>query len=446
MTNQNLSNWSRTMPPRLDDDVARPISDDELGRSLFDEDFERPRTGPKTPEGRNAVAKNAVKHGLSGAGLILPEKESGKALRREEELVSEYSPRDHTEALLVKKMAIHSVKAEQAYQLQIEARARAVERAHDHWRTDRRANITKLTSKLASEPDRIVRLLFQSLDGLDWLLERWRHLLGAADSDTGWNEDQRKLALDLMGIPLEFQENPPIRVTSADPAERKRIQTELAGQRTREIEELHLANAQRSDEADRDRALRGYESTTDRELLLYRRYERDAWRHFDQACAELRRIQAERKGRSSWNRDAIVDLNREDHEAEFGPRKWFIGLPIEKERPDFERMLAEFLQEPSESEGSTPADETVSADLSASQPAKIEAAPSAPFEAESPAPPKPLGESRLATKQFPSPLSLLENLRADSAHSTPEKPRGNRRHRKMLAAQQRKLAAKVTVA
>lgn len=396
-----------------------------------DDDVARTRTGPNTPEGLAAVSRNAVKHGLSGSGLILPEKEARKARRREDDLVSEYRPRDRTEALLVKKMAIHSVKAEQAYQIQIEIRTRAVERARDHWRTDRRANINKLTARIASEPDRIVRLLFQSLDGVEWLLERWRYLQGAADSETGWDEDQRKIALDLMGIPLEFQENPPIPVSSPDPVERKRIQTELAQARASEIEQMHLVNAQRSDDSDRDRALRGCESATDRELLLYRRYERDAWRHFDQACADLRRIQAERASLHSWMEPPVVHLSLEDQDEYVGPNYPLSHIDLDQLAQLVRRYEAQRDEPSSAPTLRTLRDETISAAPTAPQPAVVEAAAPAP---------KPAGDSRLVTKQFPTPVSLRPNLRADISHPTPEKPRGNRRHRKMLAAQQRKLA------
>ena len=65
-------------------------------------------TGPKTPEGRDAVRLNGLKHGLASDILVLPGESAADFERLLESLEAEHQPATPTEVLLVRQMAMAS--------------------------------------------------------------------------------------------------------------------------------------------------------------------------------------------------------------------------------------------------------------------------------------------------------------------------------------------------
>ena len=62
-------------------------------------------TGPKTPEGKSAAARNATKHGLSGAFRVLDNEDQGEFDRLLASLRREFAPGTEHESFLVEQMA-----------------------------------------------------------------------------------------------------------------------------------------------------------------------------------------------------------------------------------------------------------------------------------------------------------------------------------------------------
>ena len=115
------------------------------------------------------------------------------------------------------------------------------------------------------------------------MIRRWKLLAHPADVNKSWNDDQTRLAFDLLGTPLAFRgegTRPGLelddqgRVTdeALDPAAVARRQIEaLEGQRdlVAEIDEVerHLAESDLSHDADAEcRRLRRYETKLHREI------------------------------------------------------------------------------------------------------------------------------------------------------------------------------------
>ncbi len=63
-------------------------------------------TGPKTPEGKAAVARNAASHGLSGHTIIMPETERERFGAFREATFGQLEPDGHMEAALVERIAV----------------------------------------------------------------------------------------------------------------------------------------------------------------------------------------------------------------------------------------------------------------------------------------------------------------------------------------------------
>src|SRR5215469_8818090 len=62
-------------------------------------------TGPRTPEGKAAAARNATKHGLSGAFTVLPHEDQDEFNALLACLRDEFKPANQHEAFLVEQMA-----------------------------------------------------------------------------------------------------------------------------------------------------------------------------------------------------------------------------------------------------------------------------------------------------------------------------------------------------
>src|SRR5215831_9691263 len=62
-------------------------------------------TGPKTPEGKAAAARNATRHGLSGAFTVLPHEDQDEFDTLLASLRVEFHPANQHESFLVEQMA-----------------------------------------------------------------------------------------------------------------------------------------------------------------------------------------------------------------------------------------------------------------------------------------------------------------------------------------------------
>ena len=71
-------------------------------------------TGPRTPEGKERSRRNALKHGLAGAGVVLPEADAAEVARRTAAFEEELVPVGEVETALVRRAALNSVRMERA--------------------------------------------------------------------------------------------------------------------------------------------------------------------------------------------------------------------------------------------------------------------------------------------------------------------------------------------
>ncbi len=80
-------------------------------------------TGPKTPEGKERSRRNALKHGLTGAGIVLPEADAAEVERRTAAFAEELLPVGEIEEALVRRAALNSVRMERGADRQTAALA-----------------------------------------------------------------------------------------------------------------------------------------------------------------------------------------------------------------------------------------------------------------------------------------------------------------------------------
>ncbi|CAN5912193.1 hypothetical protein BH23PLA1_BH23PLA1_37390 [soil metagenome] len=165
--------------------------------------------GPKTTEGKERSRKNALKHGLTGQGTTLPGAIAEKVEVYRVELTREFRPIDAAERLLVEQAAVASARLARAFDVEQAQRIEMSQRALHGWDLDCRAEIESLAARLASHPARIASELLTSRQGADWLLDRWAGLSQVLHKQGEWDDDQRRLAADLLGVPPELRNDHP---------------------------------------------------------------------------------------------------------------------------------------------------------------------------------------------------------------------------------------------
>jgi hypothetical protein len=86
-------------------------------------------TGPTTPEGKEQSRRNALKHGLTGAGIVVPVEDLAEVERRFTAFQTELQPPGELGLALVKRAATLSVRMERSAEREITASAERVSRA-----------------------------------------------------------------------------------------------------------------------------------------------------------------------------------------------------------------------------------------------------------------------------------------------------------------------------
>jgi hypothetical protein len=263
--------------------LARPMG--------VEEEATRPvsaSTGPITLEGKQKVARNALRHGLAGQGMLLSHEDERLAADRLAGLTAEFDPRTPNESELVRKMAFSSVRAEIARGLQICRRRQVEESVESNWGEYEREDALELAAKLPKDPQRIALKLQQSFAGAQWMLEQWSLLAKKLELGEDWNDEQLSIALDLMGYPRTFRDLILFKIVDSDPATQRKLRLDFA---RAEITRLNLRMADdlsfRSGQLRHD-MLNGFQPGNDRQLNLYRRYEREADRQYAWALRELK--------------------------------------------------------------------------------------------------------------------------------------------------------------
>ncbi len=86
-------------------------------------------TGPKTPEGKEQSRRNALKHGLTGAGVVLPEKDAAEVDRKAEAYARELDASGEVGRDLARRAALNAVRMDRAADQQTATLSERVRRA-----------------------------------------------------------------------------------------------------------------------------------------------------------------------------------------------------------------------------------------------------------------------------------------------------------------------------
>ena len=159
-------------------------------------------TGPKSVEGKEAARRNSLKHGLTGAGVVLPGEDEQEVTIREaafrDQLVDEG---DALGGALVRQMAIASIRVERAFRQETAMAAARMRKAPEIYDDERQVLAQQLMSEIAVDPVTIRRRLIAAPEGVDALLVRLRALREQTVSTRTitWDEPEGKELDQILG-------------------------------------------------------------------------------------------------------------------------------------------------------------------------------------------------------------------------------------------------------
>ena len=158
-------------------------------------------SGPKTPEGKAVCRQNALKHGLTGEGVAVPDEDREAISARFERLRVELAPSCALGLILVQRIALFTVRLERSARHEAAQIGLAMRRAVEVFDDQRRTAAEKLMDWIAAEPTTNARRLRETPEGVQTLLKAWRHL----DDDlarfhpTYWSSAQIQRVANLVG-------------------------------------------------------------------------------------------------------------------------------------------------------------------------------------------------------------------------------------------------------
>ena len=158
-------------------------------------------TGPKTEEGKAKSRANALKHGLSGAGVVLPGEDGVEIARRFDGLRAEFRPSTPAGQILVHRLAFLSVRLERAAEQEAAHLGEAIRHAREDHDEVREDEVEGLLDALAEHPARSVRKLLKSPEGVEALAREWLALRSDLARTNGrtWTGAHRDRANQLTG-------------------------------------------------------------------------------------------------------------------------------------------------------------------------------------------------------------------------------------------------------
>jgi len=166
----------------------------------------RRSTGPRTETGKQKSRRSALKHGCTGVGIVRPEGDDERIAELRAIFTEGLRPADGFEHWLVEVAVIESVKLDHCREDEAALRVLDVHRAEEFWDEDQARQTAELAEQLLRDPARASLALRDSHAGCELMLGRWERLGGVLDAGTPWDEPQRQMALDLLGVPAEVRE------------------------------------------------------------------------------------------------------------------------------------------------------------------------------------------------------------------------------------------------
>jgi len=193
-------------------------------------------TGPRTQAGKDIARRNAILTGLAGLGFVRPEHLENEIIETIDWVHSTLKPDNIIEERLRDNIAFHLVCVREANRMQVARKLMIGLRASESWDDDKLVEAAELAEELPKKPGAIARRLRSTKHGCMIMIERWGQLDDVLVRAGGWDDAQKALALDLLGI------NPGLRAqgTPLDAPDGIEVLAHLRGVVRAEVETLEV--------------------------------------------------------------------------------------------------------------------------------------------------------------------------------------------------------------
>src|SRR5579864_2492268 len=130
-------------------------------------------TGPLTEAGKSISRQNSLKHGLTGAGVVLTDDDAAEVEAKRQSFSELIAPANELEAVLVERMALASVRMNRCVEVDRTRRKVRKQRARQQWEADSQRALQFAVGKLECEPEEGRRLLVESALGCCWMVDQF---------------------------------------------------------------------------------------------------------------------------------------------------------------------------------------------------------------------------------------------------------------------------------
>ena len=133
-------------------------------------------TGPRTHQGKSISRLNAIKHGMAGQGVALPDEDAAEIARRFEAFQAELAPSGDMGRILVQRVAFYSVRLERCAEHEAASLRVKIRHAEDEYDEQRYIEVAALLEGLAESPATNARRLLRTPEGVDATIRAWLDL------------------------------------------------------------------------------------------------------------------------------------------------------------------------------------------------------------------------------------------------------------------------------
>ncbi len=156
--------------------------------------------GPISTDGKAASARNSLKHGMTGAGKVLPIDVEADVRRRYDNLAGAFHPRDDNERDMLEQAALAASRIRRLGFAEAERSDSRYRSAVDDWERQRADQVDDLIRLLDTEPARAVRGLRATSLGCERLADGFLTLAEAVAERGRLSAEQIARGLALIGV------------------------------------------------------------------------------------------------------------------------------------------------------------------------------------------------------------------------------------------------------